>query len=399
MSYGVTSAGFAIKTVEDIKTSLRERQAAAPEIGPNQDFTEQSILGQLNGTIASEIAELWELGEEVYHSQDPEAASDYALTVVASLTGTEVRAATATEVPVTLNLDAGVLVPAGSMVAVDGRPDIVCEIREDVENVGGSTDDIDGVAVCMQLGPIAINAGTLTEIVTPVTGWNSVTNALDGQQGREADGEITVRQRRADQLALRGGSTVRAIEADLLDTDTHPELDGILSVVVAENTSIATNIDGIPGKSFEVILDDGDVPSVDNDDIAQSIFDTKPGGISPFGSSSGVATDANGSAHTIPFTRVSRVDIWVTITLSTDSRYPADGDEQVKAAIVEKGGELQSDDDVIALAIKSAALTVSGVRDVTAFAIGTSPAPTLEVNIPMSLRQRAAFDTSRVAVS
>jgi hypothetical protein len=394
--FGVTDTGFVKKTLPDILAALRAAQHASPEIGPNMDLSDLAPLGQVNGTVGSEIAELWEIGQEAFASFDPEQAADYALTALSSLTGTPRRAATYSVSPVTLTLDAGADVPAGSLVAVLGRPDLLFALDTQVQNLTASPDDFDTTATCTQSGPIVANAGTLTVIVNAVSGWTAVTNATDAEQGRVADNDITLRQRRADQLALRGGSTVAAIRADLLDVETHPELDGISEVLVLENTTDAYNAEGLPPHSFEVVLDDGVVPTVDNDDIAQSIFETRPAGIPSFGDETGDALDENGVTRAELFSRADLLDVYVDLTLTVGPNFPSDGNDQVQAAIVAKGSELKIGGDVIALQIRAAALGVSGVTDVPTFAIGFSPAPTLADNLPVGTRQRAVFDTSRI---
>lgn len=398
MSFGVTPTGFVRKTLQDVLASLRAAQAAAPELGPNLDTSDLSPTGQLNGTFASELAEVWEVLEDVFASNDPEAATDYALTVLASLTGTARRGATASQVAVTLNLDAGALVPAGSLIAVDGRPDIQCALDEDVENTGGSAANFSSTATCTQTGPVAINSGTLTVIVNAVSGWNSVTNPADAEQGRTADSDVTLRQRRIDQLALRGGSTVRAITADLLDSETHPELDGIEDVIVLENTSDVVNGEGLLPHSFEAIIDDGAVPTVDNDDVAQAIYATKPAGIIAGGGVFGTA-DTDAGPLPIFFSRATRKNVYVEIGLMTTAEYPADGDDQVIAAILAYADQLGVGDDVIALRVRAAAFSVPGVADVPTFAIGFAISPTLDDNLSIATRERAAFDSSRIAVS
>ncbi len=68
------------------------------------------------------------------------------------------------------------------------------------------------------------------------------------------------------------------------------------------------------------------------------------------------------------------------------------------AAILAKGDELGVGDDVVALVIRAAALSISGVLDVPTFAIGFAPSPTLDANLTVGVRARAAFDATRVSL-
>ena len=82
------------------------------------------------------------------------------------------------------------------------------------------------------------------------------------------------------------------------------------------------------------------------------------------------------------------------------SIYPVDGDDQVKAAAVAKGiTALGLGDDVIALVFRAAALTVTGVIDVTAFTLGYTISPVGTSNLSVASREIAVVDTSRIVVN
>lgn len=391
MSFGVSSTGFSRKTLADILDSIRTAQHAAPALGASFDNDDDSGFGQINGTIASSIAECWELLEAAYHGADPDQAEDYLLVLLAALTGTIKRGATFGTVTLTVSLDAGTTLPAGQLVAVDGRPDIVVETDTDVDGTAGGNFTV--TATFQESGAIPAFAGTLTEIVTPVTGWTAVTNANDAVKGRDADTNVTLRQRREDELALRGGSTVRAIKADVTTVA------GVNSVSVLENPSDSYDVNGLPPHSFETLIDDGDTPTALDDAVAQAIWDSKPAGIQTFGGTSGNATDENGDTQAMRFSRVTLVPIYQDITVTTTEDYPLDGDDQVKQALIDAGVGYGIGDDVIALAQRASALKVAGVVDVPTFKLGFAPAPSGTTNLTITVRQRATFDTANVTVT
>lgn len=65
-------------------------------------------------------------------------------------------------------------------------------------------------------GPIAVPTQTLTEIVTPLAGWASLTNTDPGALGRFVETDAELRLRRLLSLRLLGRGTVEAIRAQLL---------------------------------------------------------------------------------------------------------------------------------------------------------------------------------------
>lgn len=395
MAFGITPQGFVIKRLEDILQGIGDKQRAA--FGSLLDTATETELGQLNGTFASGLSECWELLEACYHGFDPDAAADYLLTVLAALTGTERRAAKKSEAELTLNIDDGVTVPAGSLVAHSARPDILFETLVDITNSSGITDDFPVDAECTLTGPTVAGAGTLTVIVNAIGGWNSVTNADDAIVGRNIDNDIILRQRREDQLALRGGSTLAAIKADLLDVSANEALEDMRSVAVLENTTDGT-VDSLPPHSFEVLVDDGDTPTIDDDIIAQIIWDGKPAGIATYGSASGTAIDDNGDSQTVNFSRVTLRPVYIDIALTTTADFPVGGTDLVKEAIVASGAEYGIADLVIALHLRSQALTVTGVIDVPTFELGFAPSPSGTANLDPGVRARATFSTVNITI-
>ncbi len=387
---GITPEGFDRKTLEQILSSIQASQRAA--FGDTFDAVSVNTPeGQLNGIFASHLAELWELCEELYHGMDPDAAAAYLLTALAALTGTTRRGALASvSERQQLNVNAGATVPAGTLIAHELRPDILFATDEDVTNGGGAAANFEVTATCTQTGPIGALTGSLTVIVNTVSGLNSTTNLEDAALGRDADSDTVLRQRREDQLALRGGSTVAAIIADLL------EQGGIDAADVLENTSDVT-VGTMPPHSFEAVIDDGNVPSVDDDVIAQIIWDSKPAGIQTTGSDSGIATDAAGDPQTVYFSRVTYKPVYITLHQTTDGDYPVNGQDQTKDAIVAYGREhFGLGDAVIALGLRASALIV-GVSDVPTFTLGFSPAPVGTANLAIAARERSYFDIALIS--
>lgn len=400
---GVTPTGFEIKTLKQIQADIESRQRAAPALGETQDYSEHGPLGQINGIMSGTFAELWELLGALHANGDPNAAQDYALTVIASLTGTERRPATRTTVQATVQLEAGVLVPPLARVSVMGRPDLVWELDpvvhpSGIENAAATTVTLPAKFRSLETGPVPLSIGTLQVIDTVTAGWLTVNNPTAAVIGRVSDNDITLRQRREDQLALRGGSTTAAIRADLLDTETHADFATIEAVEVYENTSdVFAN--GLPPHSFEVVIDDGTAPSVSDDVIAQSIHENKPAGIRAIGSSSGNAIDQDGNAVEVAFSRRTGRDVYVALTVMVGEDFPADGPAQIKAAIVAQGGELGIGDDVIALKLRASAFMVAGVLDVPTFALDFTVSPVATANLSIGDRERALFDAARIEVT
>jgi len=386
--YGVTEAGFTVKPLTQIRADINARQLASPKIGPAQDVSDESPLGQMNAAIAAEISEAWELGADVYSSNDPEAAVGVPLDNVCSLTGTTRQGATPSVCKdCVVNLEPGATLHEGDLAAVDGRPDIIFQCAADVTNSGGVAADFTVDFTCTTDGPIQVNAGTLTQKVSGVTGWNSITNPADCALGRNVDTTLQLRQRRVGQLALRGGSTARSLRADILN------IAGVESCVVLNNKTGLADANGVPPHSYEVLLDDGAVPSVEDDTIAQAIFDQGPAGIQSSGLEFGDATDEFGNLNREYFTRIERKNVYIDYAVTVNTAlFPTDGIDQINAAIVAAGAAYNPGDTVVALYLRSQAFSISGVVDVPSFTLGYAPSPGGTSNLTTTARQRATFD-------
>jgi hypothetical protein len=81
--YGATATGFNRKSLGIIKAELEAKMIT--QFGPDVIQTAQSPLGQLNGLFADYVAQLWEFGEDVYQSYDPDQAEGVRLEILGRL--------------------------------------------------------------------------------------------------------------------------------------------------------------------------------------------------------------------------------------------------------------------------------------------------------------------------
>lgn len=244
-----------------------------------------------------------------------------------------------------------------------------------------------GNAQALNTGPVQALAGTLNQIVTPVSGWNRVENAIDATLGSNAETDAAFRQRRIQALLGSGSATVNAIRGALLT------LTGVTQANVFENKTDVVDVDGRPPHSFEAVVQGG----VDQD-ILDEIFNKKSAGIQTHGTSSGTVTDNQGDNHTIYFSRPGNVLIYLELDLTVNVDYPVDGDAQVTNAVLAYGNSLNIGEDVIVFPSLTASFAaIPGITDVV-IRIGSAPAPTTDDNIIITGSQIAVFDSSRISI-
>ena len=111
--------------------------------------------------------------------------------------------------------------------------------------------------LAQNVGPIPAPANTLTEILTPIAGWQSLTNFQAGATGRNTETDAELRLRRLNSLRAIGYATVEAIIARV-----GQEVPGVTSVLVFENITITQqpilvtfSEDFVSGNTIQVNID------------------------------------------------------------------------------------------------------------------------------------------------
>jgi uncharacterized phage protein gp47/JayE len=353
------SQGFKRKRYVDL---IVEMEAKAREVyGETVNTSERSPLGMLLRIFAWFLGKPWEKAEDVYFS----AYINTAKGVQQDRLGPHVGITRITEQFAAGTIDfvgtEGYTVPAGFAVRTQtgGYFATLSSLTLDAAGLGS-------VAIRASVAGVHGNvaAGAINQIVNPNPNVTGAANASATTGGREKETDPEFRER--FQLSVSGGgaATLDSIRGALL------RVAGVRSATIIENTSVAADSAGRPGKSFQAYLLGGDP-----DAIAQSILDTKAAGIEAYGEVSRTVQDLSGSPHTIKFSYAEEVAIHVNVDITVNAQYPADGDAQIRAAIIryiggkDVDGSLYSGlgmgNDVIYTKLISAIFKVEGVEDVS----------------------------------
>lgn len=283
---------------------------------------------------------------------------------------------------------------------VDGVTPITITVTETILGVYQGTVNCEAT----DDGIISANAKTLTVIDTPVNGLDSTFNPLATNVGRSLEEDPAYRLRGSQETQISRAGTAGAIEAAILDLNEDTTLAEILSAVVFENDTNTVDAAGRPAKSFEAnVYQDGNSTERDQE-IAQAVFDAKPGGIESFGSISKTVTDSQGFNKTVYFSRADEIDIYLELDLTVTSDYPTDGDTQVKALMKAFGDALGVGQDVVVYpALVGELNAIAGITDVV-IRIGIAPGPTLDDNIviddgTLGSVEISVWDLTRITVT
>ena len=382
----LSDTGLDVPSLSELQTliedNLRTRFGSSINLLPN------TVFAQLVGSQAFRDDQTWQAIQDLYGGLDPAGAAGILLDYMCARVGVVRLPATESSVTLTLDLDAATTVPAGSLVSHE-TTGVQFRLRDDVTST--TAGEYEGVALSVDVGPVEASANTLTQIDTPVTGWNTVTNDAQATPGSFVETDAALRLRRDDLLTIRAGSTLDAITADVR------AVENVLVVKGYENTTSVVDADSRPPHSYEMVIFDN---AADDDSIAQAIFDSGPAGIESFSFSvdSGTAIDADDNEHTIAFTRATTVPIFFEIDVTKNEDYPVDGDDQVAAALAGAGDELAIGETLYASAFYGAVFQVAGVVAITDLRVDDVE-PAVTTSVDLSVREIPTFDAGDVVVN
>lgn len=324
--FGLMSDGFRLKRLADIRASIYARLSLItdPDSGEslNTDFDENDPIVQILDATIEANAEAWMQLENVVRFLDPDAATGVVQSASVQINGINRRAATASRVDLQLTGTPGTIIQLGQRVSDPMQ--VVTFVTTAPITLGGV-----GVGVVPALaeltGPIPAQTGTLTNILTPVSGWASVVNLQDATPGELEESDSILRARRARTTEAPSQSTSEAIFSALSN------IPGAEFVRLLVNNTLATDSRGIPGKSIAAVLQGGD-----DQLIAETLFLRTPTGVGYFGNTARVITDRQGIDNQVRWIRPTPISVFIAINLTINDmrQFGADGVDRIIEAIL-----------------------------------------------------------------
>ena len=380
--FGLNKDGFNRMRYADIIAEMNNR--AKSVFGADVNLNEFSPLGMIFKVVAFSMSVIWQLAEFVYYGGYKDTAEGHQLDGVCQYIGITREPARYATGAVTITGDEGTTIPLFFIVSSGDY-----QFWTQVEKTIPASGSVDVPIRALELGNNSnVLPGTITTIVNPKAGISSVTNATATTGGAEIETDEALRARYDLSISTGGASTVSAIRAELL------AVANVIDATVTENVTMTT-VGGIPPKAFETVIYGGT-----NDDIANAIYRTKAAGIQSYGAITATVEDEFGQIHTMAFTRVVEVPIYVNVTLVTGEGFPIGGMAQIETNIIKYIGGTDSDttlyhglglgDDVVYTKIIGLCHSVAGVTDV---------AVTLSLDGVTYAAENKAIDPKQVAIT
>ena len=239
--------------------------------------------------------------------------------------------------------------------------------------------------------------GTITEIVTVITGFDSVENLILPTYGRLQETDVELRHSYLAKSAIRSTRMIDSICSQLIDNVANVE-----SATGYENDTDDTDSEGRPPHSVEIVVDGGD-----ENEIATVILDKKAAGIQTFGDVTVNVATEYGDTVPISFNRPEYVYVWMKITLDADSSHlPTNYANLTIDSVVSDAASLHAGDNMLSQVFNDGIYaTVGGVTYVNIQCATTTnpnyvPASTEynKVNVAVSSRQKVVVTDTRIEV-
>jgi len=237
-------------------------------------------------------------------------------------------------------------------------------------------------------GNLPLPANTLTQISTPVLGWDSVTNPFAGVPGTEEETDEELRTR---------FSLNKYISAVNINESLYSALVNIPNVIevriVENNTSTYDPVFDLPGHSFKPIVLGGDT-----DTIAQAVWLNQPLGIGSEGNTTVTIVDSQSFNQEIKFERPTGVRVYIELEIESTGSLIAGAEASIKASLVEYFSTLRLGEEVVYSRLFTPINETPGFQ-VNSLRIGTNPLSLGTANIPMLYNQYATINTNDIDIT
>jgi uncharacterized phage protein gp47/JayE len=369
------STGISMAVYDDILNAMVALAEAWK--GDSISVDEKELLGHILRQVSNVVRTCNENIQDIYDSRSVLNAVGTNLDHLLALIFPEGRQSAApSTATVTCTVTKATTIPAGSLVKTEAN--VYFETDEELVFVGAGSDDVG--CTCTENGPNNAAIGEINTIVSSAPGWTVVTNAAAAIPGRLQESNAAYKARHTLAVSTTG----------LSDLASYYEAVGAVSGV----SDVLVEDDDDTNEVYVVVIGGSDA------DVVDAIGTTLIGGIGTTGSESGVFNDpVTGGSKTVYFDRADGVGCYVRVDVTTDLNFPADGEQQIKNAIVSLFGELTIGDDVIYTALYRPIWGIAGVVTVDILYLDTSSPPTGTSNLTISTTQKAIIDEDDITVN
>lgn len=313
----ITATGISSPSYSDILTALQNSIQSI--YGADIVLTNDSQDGQALAVFAQAIYDNNQLAIAVYNSYSPATAQGVGLSSIVKINGIRRLVFGYSQADVVVTGVANTPITNG-IIGDNAGLGTQWNLPALVTIPGGGT--ITVTATCTTPGAINAADATLTVILTPTAGWQSVSNPDPATPGAPVESDAALRRRQTNSTAIPALTVLDAMLGAI------GNIANVGRVWIYDNDTGSTDGNGIPAHSIAVIVQGGDIQTI-GDTIAQY----KTPGTGTYGTTSVDTVDAYGLPNTIDFFVLSIVQMYSLVTITPLTGYVSTTAGMIQAAI------------------------------------------------------------------
>lgn len=319
-----SKTGFDVTEIDDLREQIASEWQEAfkekdrPLLNTDPETPQGQIIDSQVATVNQKDSEVLYLAQQF----DPRTAEGRFQNALAEIYFIKRKPAINSYAMCTINGRAGTQIDAGALIEseIDGT-----QWSLDQNVIIPANETITAKFTCLTDGAISASSGTLTKIVTTVTGWDTVTNAT-AIVGSLEESQSAFEQRRKDSVSLNARSTVNAVYANVA------QCDGVIAVYAVDNKkNISETIDNYTLTPHSVFVS---VIGGENEDIAKAIYNNLSAGCDYNGNTSvDITNEYSGAVETVKFYRPDVFNIFIKVQIQNSAQLQNDYENIVKQAV------------------------------------------------------------------
>lgn len=319
-----SKTGFDVTEIDDLREQIASEWQEAfkekdrPLLNTDPETPQGQIIDSQVATVNQKDSEVLYLAQQF----DPRTAEGRFQNALAEIYFIKRKPAINSYAMCTINGRAGTQIDAGALIEseIDGT-----QWSLDQNVIIPAEETITAKFTCLTDGAISASSGTLTKIVTTVTGWDTVTNAT-AIVGSLEESQSAFEQRRKDSVSLNARSTVNAVYANVA------QCDGVIAVYAVDNKkNISETIDNYTLTPHSIFVS---VIGGENEDIAKAIYNNLSAGCDYNGNTSvDITNEYSGAVETVKFYRPDVFNVFVKVQIQNSAQLQNDYENIVKQAV------------------------------------------------------------------
>lgn len=378
----LSEKGFRRPTYYELLNSRIDR--AKKLFGEDIDTSEPSIFGKYIRMDIYDLAECYELLEDLYYARFPNTARGQSLDRLCPFANVTRDPADAAKVKVRLTGNQGAIITMGMLISGGGQEYYLAD-----EYTIGEEGTVEALAICTINGEIG-NLSNRTEfrLVENNIDIECITllEVLSSGRGREDD--TSLRKRFNKGILGSGSATINALYGELY------RIEAVEDVYIDVN-EMDEVINGIPPHSFECHVI---APESQEQLIAEAIFRKKPVGIKTHGSIEKTVLDKANKPHQVKFSKSVQRQVYVQMLVYTNQYFEEDGIGQIRTNVLAAINNLANGETLYSSSLYGYIHQVHGVYKVEDLKLSTDGETFEEQDITVSDYEviRTALDQIKV---